>query len=344
MDGPHEGTYSIQPQQMAVNQPRNITNEDLSSQGTSFRRADDEPTVMTFYLQRVKLAIICRDAVDFLSNTSLSRKIDEVPYEKVIAFDANFIVLIDGLPKSVCFDADEENGLCAIGDTRRQMIIQRLLTNLLIHTKRCRLHIPFLIRYKVDQRYTLSRQICLEAARRVFQAWSEFQTNDGHQVYTATLRLGSIFGHVLLATTILVIDFCVNRSTIVDEEQFAEVRRAIKMAEDAKESSRIASAFWESLTDVLRKHQVHLPAGELMNHATSDKVKRLKSPPAMQKSDFAACDARNSTGPASISGDRQATDYGASFDDIWQQLLDNETLTDPQSWDAFLNDLDLRTA
>ena len=344
MEGPHEGIYSIQPLQMAVNLPRNITNEDLSTQDANFERAGSEPTVMSFFLQRIKLAILCREVIDFLLSTFPSMKIDEFSYEQIVSFDAKFGTLIDSLPTGLRLDTTEEMGSFENSVSYGQMVIQRLLANLLIHTRRCRLHIPFMIQYKTDQRHILSRHICLEAARTVFRAWSGFQSEDMLEAYRGTLRLGSIFGHVLLATTILVIDFCVNRPSVVDEEQIAEVRQAIKIAEDARESSRIASAFWESLTDVLRKHQVHLPAVELTNGVMSDNGRRLGSAPGYHGSNLATHDAQSSTGAAYVSENDQVMDYSASSDDIWQQLLENQTLTDPQSWDAFLNDLDLRAA
>lgn len=87
MPGPQEGIYTIQPRHMRVNKPRNIHDGDLEREGPSFERPLSEPTPMSYFIQRIKLAEICRDVTDVMPLGSFA---EGTSYQSIVALDAKF--------------------------------------------------------------------------------------------------------------------------------------------------------------------------------------------------------------------------------------------------------------
>lgn len=321
---------------MAVKLPRNINHDDLAIRELTFTQSDKEPTIMSFHLQRIKIAMVCREVMDEMWNSPVVPDPEKLDYGKVEALDAKFQEIISGLPLFLQLNA-AANPLTDNADTWR-MAVQRVTINLMVHARRCKLHLPFLLHYKNDARYKHSRSICLKSARKVFEVRKRVEAEETSQGFMAFLNLGGQFSHVFYASFVLVMDLCLNKNNN-HENQVAEVHDAIKVMEEGRTSSRIASSCYESLMEILRKHQVNLPSlasavGRSNGNGPRDVAVDLHSEHIRL-----APEAQGRSTATSTDSDLDMINGGDASEDIWQDYLFNGSSLDPQSWEAVLNDL-----
>jgi hypothetical protein len=69
--GPSEGVYQTHPLHMMVNKPRNIDDAELVEGESDFEEPTTQSTSMSYFLQRLRLAEICRSIVDRSRQTQL---------------------------------------------------------------------------------------------------------------------------------------------------------------------------------------------------------------------------------------------------------------------------------
>ncbi|OCT47378.1 putative Zn(II)2Cys6 transcription factor [Cladophialophora carrionii] len=260
--GPQEGTYFVQPRHMRVNMLRNVDDDDLVRDGPPVDRPLSEPTAMSYYIQRIKLADICRQVIDVMPLTSF--ELGTVDYQDVINLDRKFAAFFRELPAFLKIDERHIRESEHIMRQRPHLHIQRYALGMIAQTRRCKLHQPFLIRRSVERHYDYSRRISLESARSVIRLKdllhpaAEGEEEGGF--VTMSARHTGIVYHIFMATIVLVMDLCFNRVAEGEDDaaRKAEVVAACKMLEDAKSESAMASSFLDSLMDVLRKHKVRL--------------------------------------------------------------------------------------
>lgn len=169
--GTQEGIYLIGTHNMNVKIPRNLNKKDLDTQGPAFSRPLSEPTEMAYYLQRIKLATICREVADTLWHSIRFMDPADVDYTTVAILDAKFDAQLKELPRFMLLDiscsqlrADYEDLFTPSLD------IQCILIHLMITSRCCQLHMPFIIRAKTNHKFKQSRATGLQSARAVFEA------------------------------------------------------------------------------------------------------------------------------------------------------------------------------
>lgn len=262
----------MHPRQMAVNLPRNIDDKDLIYTNPPIDRPLCEPTTMSYDIQRIKLANLCREAVDLLPISV--HDISTVDYQQVIALDQRFDVFLQELP--VFLRNDEQSIQQSVQVVARypQMRIQRQFLSMVLKTKRCKLHQPFLIRGSIDSQYSYSRTVSLKSARALIeeQRYIESLEKDSHPPYP--YRLTHRTYHIFMATIVLVMDLCFNKTSSannsnsnsnnvdVDDEETrvtkTEVMEACRKLYQDQVLPGLCTAYLASLMDVLRKHKVKL--------------------------------------------------------------------------------------
>lgn len=124
-------------------------------------------------------------------------------------------------------------------------------------------------------------------------------------------------------------DLCINRD-ISAGATLSEVREGLRVMEDARDSSPMGRRFHESLLNILRKHNVHLP--------TIDAAPPTNNPHIVQSS---------TNGLMNVPADPMSVDLsipsaGFVFDGMWQDFLNSGPTLNPQEWDALLSDLDMQ--
>jgi hypothetical protein len=80
---PAEGTYLINP--MSVNMPANVEDDDIGKPQDGHSLPENVPTRMSCSIQRLKLAILCREIVD-KTGTEYFPGLD-VDYDKIMDLD-----------------------------------------------------------------------------------------------------------------------------------------------------------------------------------------------------------------------------------------------------------------
>lgn len=96
----HAGTYLISPRQMRVQKPRNLSDDELSIMPSDWERPHSVPTVMSYFMVRIRLGEISRHIADLESMLEL----DNVSIDEIISIDDEFETALNDLPMFLRID------------------------------------------------------------------------------------------------------------------------------------------------------------------------------------------------------------------------------------------------
>ena len=356
----------VQPRHMRVNKPRNVDDDDLLQEDPPMDKPLSEPTTMSYYIQRIKIAEICRRVVDVMPLSSF--ELGTVDYQEIINLDEQFEAFFQELPPF--FRIDNKSLRESVPIVRRypHLQIQRYAVLMIAHTRRCKLHQPFLIRRSMERHYDYSREMSLKSARSVIQMKDLLREEDPDSFASVSTKHTGIIYHIFMATVVLVMDLCFNKAANGEDDaaRKAEVVSAFQMMEEARSQSRMANEFLESLMDVLRKHKVRLhsqnilpnDAGESMGGEERESRPFQTAVGVHQRSDEPHHPTQQRM---DASGDhllpdiqqRQPYDYSiqpqdisqhylSDFDAIWKEYVELGPNMDMPEWDSLFSDLDSR--
>jgi len=232
---------------MCVNYPQDLESRDNS----------ESISPMSYLFQRIRLSEICRAIVD-----SLPRFLDieSVNYDHIMALDSQFEAMAANLPPLSHLNHPSHTPLSP------QVIIHQYLVHLGIHTRRSKLHQPFLVRGFIEPKYAYSRNACLRSARTVLEVFHMLEDRK-ESLACIPGRLGMVVHHIFMATVVLVMDLCFNKASHEKQEQEAqrqeEVMQACRILDKLKQESTLAKKFLDPLMEILQKHKsrygVHQP-------------------------------------------------------------------------------------
>lgn len=251
--GPGEGVYLANPAHMRVKKPRNINDVDLPNNFAHLDPPLSEPTEMSFFIQRVRLAEITRRIIDDNSMDALGpgRPGHDT---HIVAMDVELNYLLEDIPDFFHLETYDRH----LDPESSDIFIQAYLLNSLIHTARCKLHINYLSfgPDNTSPAYTFSREACLDAARQLLRGELQLMRTR-HSFVETRLHLAGILYGIFMASIVLLMDAYVTGSPL-DEIRRAEVNEALRIVENAKGHSLAATNLHESLTNVLAKLRVRL--------------------------------------------------------------------------------------
>ncbi|KZL79646.1 hypothetical protein CI238_11038 [Colletotrichum incanum] len=268
MGGPTDGTYNVQPRQMNVKYPRNINDDEVSLSDESFTMPPDTATMLSCFIRRIQLAEIARAIIDARAPGVPDAEVTD--YDKVLELDSLFENALADFPSFLRPDGP-------IPPTApRYLGLQRDVVLLGFHSRRARLHRPFLLHDKQDAQYQPSREICLRSARAVLSiATSLLRTSQDRDTVSALnvramgCRLGCVIGHMFMACTILALNAGLDPgqgTPVADDgrvvppdsiaETHAEVAQACRALASAGEESAVAEKLVRNLVGVLRRYRV----------------------------------------------------------------------------------------
>ena len=367
--GPLEGTYFFQPRQMRVNKPLNINDDDLLGDKLPIERPLSEPTAMSYYIQRIKLAEICRSVVDTIPLAICD--FSNIDYQDVINLDRKFETFFQDLPDFFKVDDAHIRASEPIMRHRPHLQIQRYALSMIALTRRCKLHQPFLIRGSQRHHYDYSRRISLESARDVIRTRDLILISEHDNFVAVSAKHTGIVFHIFVATIVLVMDLCFNKAAVGenDVERKAEVASACRLLEDSKSQSAMASEFLESLMDVLRKHKVRLyhqnPPGENnagvavaqdkegqdipfhFQHQQQHQQLQTDLPMTYEGAMLnwtmnSPSQSRYETALPTLNNEKRQQPQKSEFDSIWQEYVEFGPNMDNAGWDSLFSDLDSR--
>ncbi|KAI8211166.1 putative transcription factor lepB [Colletotrichum sp. SAR 10_76] len=265
MGGPTDGTYSVQPRQMNVKYPRNINDDANSLADENIDHPSDTATGISCFLRRIQLAEITRSIIDARTPGAPDAEITD--YDQVTQLDRLFADALAELPEFLHPDGPISPS------APPHLHLQRDVVLLGFHSRRARLHRPFLLHDAQDAAYERSRDICLKSARTVLSIAIRLlkgsQNREPIRAYNARAmgrRLGCVIGHMFMACTILALNagFDTSRDqqrgdapsdeaiTDATAETHAEVARACRALASAGEESAVAARLVRNLACVLR--------------------------------------------------------------------------------------------
>ncbi|KAF2117185.1 hypothetical protein BDV96DRAFT_20015 [Lophiotrema nucula] len=314
--GPQEGTYSIQPNHVRVNLPKDCNDDDmiLDCETCEEGEPQPQPTAMTFFLQKVRLAYICREITDTVPMQTEDVKL--LPYDQVIALDKKLEGFINSMPLFFKLDHESRARSKTFETIYPQIPFWRYCITTAAHSRRCKLHQRFLLRQSHDPQYAYSRKACLESACAVIQVYEDMY--DFRSPSTLMERMGMAVHFTHLALVVLVMDLCFNKNGSDTEQIKEHAKTALKIFQDAQDVSPLLSRCWSSLNGVMQKHNIHLNTGSSMRTAHSDGTEETQS----------------------VSTDPLISD--TSFDEFWHNAFHGETTLGTSDWDAIFSNLDSR--
>jgi hypothetical protein len=101
--------------------------------------------------------------------------------------------------------------------------------------------------------YASSRRICLQSARLVIQTELKLESSGLGTALRYKFN-GALLG-VFIATIVLFMDLCQNKSSLQQKKQRGEIVDACRMLDEARHDSEPAAKFLDSLMHVMRKHK-----------------------------------------------------------------------------------------
>ncbi|KAE8154889.1 hypothetical protein BDV25DRAFT_147157 [Aspergillus avenaceus] len=318
--GPQEGTYLIHPNHMCVNYPRNIDDVDLENPDPAYCVPMDQPTAMSYYMLRIRLAEICRTVVDTLP--PLPQDWGKIDYKTIIALDQKFAEFQRNLPVYLRHDEASRQQSHDVDRQYPQMMMHRYVIASSFYPRRFKLNQPFLTRVSLDPRYAYSRNVSLESARSAISMHLSLRRDMG-PLSAMYERLAAFLHMFFLATAVLVLDLCINRDGNV-EAQRQEIMVACRALKNAEESSSVAGQYLKSLTDILRKYRIEV---------APDVASLPETHPHDQ-----GVDIRTSEDPTPVIPGISLEGLG-DLDEMWQSFMNAESTTLP-AWDDLLAAVD----
>jgi hypothetical protein len=246
---------------MNVKLSRNINDIDLYSEDDTLSYPPDVFTDMSFFQQRMRMAEICRAIID--ARCPGFPDFDVTDLDKVYALDRLCEQAIAELPPFLQMD-----GLTP-PDAPRHLALQRVHIHMGIHTRRARLHRPFLFHQAENPHCQPSRDQCMRSARIVISLCLELlegslsinqsQSSGGPLAY----RLGVVISALFTACTIVAL--VIGQSSVVDggrmptaetnDEARRDLEHACRALETAGKRSLFAAELVQNLSDVLAKYR-----------------------------------------------------------------------------------------
>ncbi|MCJ1386083.1 hypothetical protein MMC17_009208 [Xylographa soralifera] len=334
ISGPQEGMYFIHPNHVNVRLPRDCNDDDVVMGEGDELITGNEPTGMTYFLERVRLAYLCREMNDIVP-LEIS-KLKQMPYEHIITLDKKMVGFISSLPFFFRLDAESRKQTKPLEAMYPNIPLLRYCITRAAYSRRCKLHQRWMLRQSSDPRYAYSRRACLESARAVIQFDEGLPGYESPWIVMARMGIAIHFMH--LALVVLVMDLCFNRDEADEAEIKAEVRAALQMFEDTRGASPLLGRFLSSLRDILRKHKVYLTdpmtsttnqVANFVNETNTDAF----NPPDDDQMQFTQL---------GMDAHDPGANLDTSFDEFWQSVIQSEPNLDLHAWDDLFSALDTR--
>lgn len=244
---------------MITKKPLNLDDEDLNQGLAPVEKPISTPTCMSYFLQRIRIAELCRQFVDceplVMSGTASEN------YDNVLDFDTAIQTFINDLPAFFSMPLPEVIRLYQLDSAKAtRLVTHGHIIHHMIYSLRCKLHVPYLMRGYADHKYGPSRQICIETARLIIQSEVAHEKS-GLLALNRYQFIRFVLG-VFVASVVLLVELCVDKTTSRQSKYRQEIVDAFRLLEMAREQSRNAARFLDSLLSVLHKHQVAPPKAD----------------------------------------------------------------------------------
>ncbi|KAF7591569.1 hypothetical protein BBP40_001449 [Aspergillus hancockii] len=360
--GPQEGVYTFQPKHMMVNYPSNVDDESITPTGVLHESALSQPSSMSAFIQRVKLASLCREVVDAMSSTWLETQ--EPDYDTILALDTKFLNFLDELPSFFQLDPTNVQKTRGICKERPYIPLQRITLHFSLHARLCRLHRPYHLEGITNPKYTYSHQVCIRSAQTVLEL-RHAMDEAGAQAGLKPARFWTVMQHVFLAALILATDVSFNPNAPDAETRKAKVLAAYSILERSKEESSILVAAIQKnmqiLMSTLHKQSPQVPSSTSKRPTVVEKgiyvspsetlsnnpgSREFNNPPIpydrtdIVQSSIAHDLTLAGDGPHGNTTIMEAETVAENWDQLWLDFITVAPELDAPQWNVLLDDLD----
>lgn len=301
-----------------MNLPRDCTDDELSLGEPYSSVSSDAPSHMMVFLERIRLAHICREITDTipLDTNALLR----MPYEQIVDLDQKLEKFLDTMPPFLRHDCPNKELMESIY-TQLPSWSYCIAKSAL--SRRWRLNQRFLLRQNLDARYAYSRRVCIQSARAVIKGYAHLVA---HRSASALLtRMGMAIHFTHLALNILIMDLCFNRDQDDEHEIKKDIKAAFKIFDEAPIVSPLLAKSFASLKVVLEKNGISLKA-------TGPKVIDMTR---------SASEVTASIPYQSLQSEQEVV-TDTTFDTFWDTTLQTSNDIDLDGWDDLFFNFDNR--
>jgi hypothetical protein len=347
---PHEGIYTIIPRQTTTRKPLNANDDDLfDGMPNNINKPLSEPTEMSYFLQRIRLGELCRELCDRMPVDAMPG--EPASHAQVLEVDAKFNEFMAGIPVFFRLSSSENSPEDIPGGRKLTpgIIIQRYILNSLLHSHRCKMHLPYITgKYANSASYAYSRKTCLDAARQIIRTERLLEREAMAFVHTR-FRISGVLQSVFIANIAFLLDLCFHSDHgEYDPTRKAELLDACSILEDAWNQSPMISGLIESLNSVARKYKLPLPFMANIDRSSAANPSTLST--AMSGLGFTPSHVADGNAPSSTNITAAANNDHSSVPRPAQVNLDmpffdwdsfsSEMEVDSLDWNALLNELD----
>lgn len=188
--------------------PRNITDEDLSTKSADFTRPIGETTPSTYFVLRIALAKISRQAVDTCWDIKAVHEPGHTSYSRIMQLDMMFFDLLETIPTCLTREQwSQSQGILV--PPNDEYMKQTLFMHLTTEARRCKIHLPYLLRVQQDPQYNFSRKTCLSSARKILRLDYLLPNGTLTENEHGVSKMSGLLPHFFCAIITLVMDVCV---------------------------------------------------------------------------------------------------------------------------------------
>ena len=229
----------------------NLNDEDLIDGRALAEKPLSQPTTMSYFIFRIRLAEISRHITD---RTPIVMARSSVPkHDVVMDIDVELQLLLNDIPPYFSMSIPDLSKTYNIDRVRATAIsYQGYMFSTLFHSQRCILHFPYYSRGFVDPEYAASREICFESARLIIQTETRIKDSPLHS--RSRFNYLGLFVAVFMASIVFFMHSCHSKCVSRPEVQFKELNDAIELLDEARHESPTASKFLDYLMQMVRKH------------------------------------------------------------------------------------------
>lgn len=192
---------------MNVRYPCNADDESMSLSAAIPNHPLSTPTIMSVFLQRIKLATICREIVDTLP--PMVGDMSEPAYDVILSLDKQLHDMLHRLPDFFKIDYENVSEDQPAFAEKPYLLWQRISVHFSIHARLCRLHRSHHVQSLTNTIYSYSRVTSVHSAYRILQLGHMMDDLDGPAKFRPE-RSWVILQHITMASLTLATDASLN--------------------------------------------------------------------------------------------------------------------------------------
>ncbi|KAL3460924.1 hypothetical protein BJX64DRAFT_289860 [Aspergillus heterothallicus] len=247
LSGPQEWTYLINTKFICTDKPLDLPDTAIRNRDVY---ATATPSHMTYFIERLKLAEVCRSIIDTVGPEQITG--EEIDYAKILDLDRQLRQAQSEVADVFRLDSNSRRRFRSLYQQRPTLAWQSCILQQAYYSRLCRLHRPFFIRGARDPKYSYSHVVGMASARKVLEI-NRIMDEDEPKFPPSTAVVWAVMHHVFMAAVMMLLDVCYNPDEILGERRKEEVLDACRRLSKAQQSSALVKEGIDAMMGVLQK-------------------------------------------------------------------------------------------